>query len=154
MWRGRRRASARRTSIRSWRVGGGPAPPILAVALLPHSLPKATRSFNIMKSAVGASVLTALPNVLSALLRRSVGPWKCLLVGRPKPGGVCHACLRTTGIVVDGPTELCGDCQSARTVRRGHCRRHRVSPPPMPQARLTRTDIANLSVYSMSLKRP
>ena len=29
-WRGRRRASARWTSIRSWRVGGGPAPPILS----------------------------------------------------------------------------------------------------------------------------
>ena len=28
-WRGRRRASARWTSIRSWRGGGGPAPPIL-----------------------------------------------------------------------------------------------------------------------------
>jgi mono/diheme cytochrome c family protein len=26
--------------------------------------------------------------------------------------------------------------------------------PPMPQTRLTRTDIANLSVYIMSLKRP
>ena len=46
---GRRRASAHWMSIRSWRVGGEPAPPILAVALRSHVLPKATRSANAMK---------------------------------------------------------------------------------------------------------
>ena len=54
-WRGRRRASAHWMSIRSWRVGGEPAPPILAVALRSHGLPKATRSANAMKPAVRAS---------------------------------------------------------------------------------------------------
>ena len=53
--RGRRRASAHWTSIRSWRVGGEPAPPIRAVALRSHGLPKATRSANAMKSTVWAS---------------------------------------------------------------------------------------------------
>src|SRR5205823_14218109 len=93
------------------------------------------------KRPVGTSETFGWPLEMSA--RWAAEAWWCL-----------PACQRTTGIVVDGQTELCGDCQSARTVRRGHCRRHRVSPPPMPQARLTRTDIANLSVYIMSLKRP
>ena len=37
-WRGRRRASARWTSIGSWRVGGGPAPPILGRPPQPAAL--------------------------------------------------------------------------------------------------------------------
>ena len=41
-WRGRRRVSARWTSIRSWRVGGGPAPPILGSSPV-SGLPETTK---------------------------------------------------------------------------------------------------------------
>jgi len=68
----------------------------------------------------------------------------------------CHnidAGKRIPGILVDGPdfTAIASrPGQSAEAVAGAIVFPH----PPMPQTRLTRTDIANLSVYIMSLKKP
>jgi cytochrome c len=68
----------------------------------------------------------------------------------------CHSVdteTRTTAIFADVPTFTAianRPGQSAEAIAGAIVFPH----PPMPQTRLTRTEIANLSVYIMSLKRP
>ena len=79
--------------------------------------------------------------------------------GRELALRLCTGChnidmeTRTTGIVVDGPNFAAianRPGQSAEAIAGAIVFPH----SPMPKTRLTRTDIANLSVYIMSLKRP
>jgi mono/diheme cytochrome c family protein len=79
--------------------------------------------------------------------------------GRQLALSLCTGChnidteKRTIGVVLDGPnfTAIANrPGQSAEAIAGAIVFPH----PPMPQTRLTRTDIANLSLYIMSLRTP